>query len=140
MYCLKRARRVLRIICWRNFPHCPFGAAEAHSQAELMEFNYLSERGAIQRERRDDIRSITRACRKPWQTWRKNFWNEATGIGACRSWLRVVRSWTPERNRSLKSAANTPMILIRFLVPEGSDRGNISLAISSTNPAGQHGG
>ena len=27
-----------------------FGAAEAHSQAELMEFNYLSERGAIQRE------------------------------------------------------------------------------------------
>ena len=27
-----------------------FGTAEAHAQAELMEFNYLSERGAIQRE------------------------------------------------------------------------------------------
>jgi hypothetical protein len=27
-----------------------FGTAEAHAQAELMEFNYLSERGAIERE------------------------------------------------------------------------------------------
>jgi hypothetical protein len=27
-----------------------FGTAEAHAQAELMEFNYLSERGAIGRE------------------------------------------------------------------------------------------
>ena len=27
-----------------------FGTAEAHAKAELMEFNYLSERGALQRE------------------------------------------------------------------------------------------
>ena len=33
-----------------NFRTVRFGVAEAHSQAEMMEFNYLSERGAITRD------------------------------------------------------------------------------------------
>jgi hypothetical protein len=33
-----------------NFRTVRFGVAEAHSQAEMMEFNYLSERGAISRD------------------------------------------------------------------------------------------
>jgi Peptidase family M49 len=33
-----------------NFRTVRFGVAEAHSQAEMMEFNYLTERGAVQRD------------------------------------------------------------------------------------------
>jgi len=33
-----------------NFRTVRFGVAEAHSQAEMMEFNYLTERGAIARD------------------------------------------------------------------------------------------
>ena len=49
-----------------------FGTGEAHGQAEMMEFNYLSERGAIKRESsgkyaidyRGDARSAGRSCQR----------------------------------------------------------------------------
>ena len=35
---------------WRDFPYHSFWNGEAHGQAEMMEFNYLSEHGAVKRE------------------------------------------------------------------------------------------
>ncbi len=45
---------------WRGiFRTIRFGAGEAHGQAEMMEFNYLSERGAIKRSRPGNTRLTT---------------------------------------------------------------------------------
>ena len=45
-----------------------FGVGEAHGQAEMMEFNYLSENGAIKRRRRGDMRLTSGACPRSLQT------------------------------------------------------------------------
>jgi hypothetical protein len=88
-----------------------FGAAEAHSQAELMEFNYLSERGAIQRESSGQY-SIDYA-RMP-QTLadlaKELLQIEATGDRErAEKWFKKYGVMSPELQSSLKSAANVPV-------------------------------
>jgi hypothetical protein len=88
-----------------------FGAAEAHSQAELMEFNYLSERGAIQRE--SSGRYSIDYARMPQvlaDLAKELLEIEATGDRErAESWFKKYTVMTPELQSSLKSAANTPV-------------------------------
>src|SRR5438309_8597034 len=88
-----------------------FGAAEAHSQAELMEFNYLSERGAIQREAsgRYSI-DYTRMPQALADLAKELLEIEATGDRErAERWFKKYTVMTPELQSSLKSAANTPV-------------------------------
>jgi len=88
-----------------------FGAAEAHSQAELMEFNYLSERGAIQRE--SSGRYSIDYARMPQalaDLAKELLEIEATGDRErAESWFKKYTVMTPELQSSLKSAATTPV-------------------------------
>ena len=88
-----------------------FGAAEAHSQAELMEFNYLSERGAIQRE--SSGRYSIDYARMPQvlaDLAKELLEIEATGDRErAERWFKKYAVMTPELQSSLKSAANTPV-------------------------------
>ena len=88
-----------------------FGAAEAHSQAELMEFNYLSERGAIQRE--SSGRYSIDYARMPQvlaDLAKELLEIEATGDRErAERWFKKYTVMTPELQSSLKSAANTPV-------------------------------
>jgi hypothetical protein len=88
-----------------------FGAAEAHSQAELMEFNYLSERGAIQRE--SSGRYSIDYARMP-QTLadlaKELLEIEATGDRErAEKWFKKYGVMSPELQSSLKSAADVPV-------------------------------
>ena len=88
-----------------------FGAAEAHSQAELMEFNYLSERGAIQRE--PSGRYSIDYARMPQalaDLAKELLEIEATGDRErAESWFKKYGVMPPELQSSLKSAANVPV-------------------------------
>jgi len=88
-----------------------FGAAEAHSQAELMEFNYLSERGAIQRE--SSGRYSIDYARMPQalaDLAKELLEIEATGDRErAERWFKKYAVMTPELQSSLKSAATTPV-------------------------------
>ena len=88
-----------------------FGAAEAHSQAELMEFNYLSERGAIQRE--SSGRYSIDYARMPQalaDLAKELLEIEATGDRErAEKWFKKYAVMTPELQSSLKSAATTPV-------------------------------
>jgi len=46
----EKLERILRVVCCRNFSHRALWRGEPHGQAEMMEFNYLSERGGIKRQ------------------------------------------------------------------------------------------
>jgi hypothetical protein len=88
-----------------------FGAAEAHSQAELMEFNYLSERGAIQRD--SSGRYSIDYVRMP-QTLadlaKELLEIEATGDRErAEKWFKKYGVMSPELLSSLKSAADVPV-------------------------------
>jgi len=88
-----------------------FGAAEAHSQAELMEFNYLSERGAIQRESlgRYSI-DYARMPQALADLAKELLEIEATGDRErAEKWFKKYAVMTPELQSSLKSAATTPV-------------------------------
>src|SRR5438874_11957459 len=87
-----------------------FGAAEAHSQAELMEFNYLSERGAIQRESSGRY-SIDYARMPPAlaDLAKELLEIEATGDRErAEGWFKKYGVMPPLQS-SLKSAANVPV-------------------------------
>jgi Peptidase family M49 len=88
-----------------------FGAAEAHSQAELMEFNYLSERGAIQRE--PSGRYSIDYARMPQalaDLAKELLEIEATGDRErAETWFKKYGVMPPELQASLKSAANVPV-------------------------------
>ena len=88
-----------------------FGAAEAHSQAELMEFNYLSERGAIQRE--PSGRYSIDYARMPQALAglaKELLEIEATGDRErAESWFKKYGVMPSELQSSLKSAANVPV-------------------------------
>jgi hypothetical protein len=88
-----------------------FGAAEAHSQAELMEFNYLSERGAIQRE--PSGRYSIDYARMPQalaDLAKELLEIEATGDRErAEGWFKKYGVMPPELQSSLKSAANVPV-------------------------------
>ena len=88
-----------------------FGAAEAHSQAELMEFNYLSERGAIQRE--PSGRYSIDYARMPQalaDLAKELLEIEATGDRErAEGWFKKYGVMPHELQSSLKSAANVPV-------------------------------
>jgi len=88
-----------------------FGVAEAHGQAEMMEFNYLSERGAITRQSSGryaidyqrmpaDIKDLAKELLEI----------EATGDRARgENWFKRYGTMPPELQASLKSAAGVPV-------------------------------
>jgi hypothetical protein len=88
-----------------------FGVAEAHGQAEMMEFNYLSEHGAITRQASGryaidyqrmpgDIKDLAKELLEI----------EATGDRARgENWFKRYGSMPPELQASLKSAAGVPV-------------------------------
>jgi len=88
-----------------------FGVAEAHGQAEMMEFNYLSERGAITRQSSGryaidyqripaDIKDLAKELLEI----------EATGDRARgENWFKGYGTMPPELQASLKSAAGVPV-------------------------------
>ena len=88
-----------------------FGAAEAHSQAELMEFNYLTERGAIQRE--SSGRYSIDYARMPQalaDLAKELLEIEATGDRErAEKWFKKYGVMSPELQSSLKSAADVPV-------------------------------
>jgi hypothetical protein len=88
-----------------------FGAAEAHSQAELMEFNYLSERGAIQRE--SSGRYSIDYARMPQaltELAKELLEIEATGDRErAEKWFKKYGVMSPELQSSLKSASIVPV-------------------------------
>ena len=88
-----------------------FGAAEAHSQAELMEFNYLSERGAVQRE--SSGRYSIDYARMPQalaDLAKELLEIEATGDrGRAEQWFKKYGVMSPQLQSSLKSAADLPV-------------------------------
>jgi hypothetical protein len=88
-----------------------FGAAEAHSQAELMEFNYLSERGAIQRE--SSGRYSIDYARMPQalaDLAKELLEIEATGDRErAEKWFKKYGVMSAELQSSLKSAASVPV-------------------------------
>ncbi len=62
-----------------------FGVGEAHGQAEMMEFNYLSRHGAMKREASGDTRWTTQRCRMRSADLAKELLEiEATGDRAAR--------------------------------------------------------
>ena len=88
-----------------------FGTAEAHGQAEMMEFNYLSERGAIQRNANGrysiDYEKIPGAVA---DLAKELLEIEATGDRArAENWFRKYGTMPEELKVSLKAVANVPV-------------------------------
>ncbi len=88
-----------------------FGTAEAHGQAEMMEFNYLSERGAIRRNANGrysiDYEKIPGAIADLTQELLEI---EATGDRArAENWFKKYDTMPEELKVSLKPVANVPV-------------------------------
>ncbi len=88
-----------------------FGTAEAHGQAEMMEFNYLSERGAIQRNTNGrysiDYEKIPGAVA---DLAKELLEIEATGDRArAENWFKKYDTMPEELKVSLKAVANVPV-------------------------------
>ena len=88
-----------------------FGTAEAHGQAEMMEFNYLSERGAIRRNANGrysiDYEKIPGAIADLTQELLET---EATGDRArAENWFKKYDTMPEELKVSLKAVANVPV-------------------------------
>ena len=88
-----------------------FGTAEAHSQAEMMEFNYLSEHGAIRRNASGryaiDYEKIPGAMA---DLARELLETEATGDRArAENWFRKYDVMPPELKASLQAASDVPV-------------------------------
>jgi hypothetical protein len=88
-----------------------FGAAEAHSQAELMEFNYLSERGAIQGDSSGRYSIDYGRMPQTLADLAKELLEiEATGDrDRAEKWFKKYGVMSPELQSSLKSAADVPV-------------------------------
>jgi hypothetical protein len=88
-----------------------FGAAEAHGQAEMMEFNYLSERGAIKRQ--ESGRYAIDYSRMPAainDLAKELLEIEATGDRArAENWFKKYGAMPAELQTSLKAAAGVPV-------------------------------
>lgn len=88
-----------------------FGAGEAHSTAETMEFNYLSQQGAIRRE--DSGRYSVDMARIPAAvaSLAKELLDiEATGDRArAENWFATYGSYPQELTKALESAKNVPV-------------------------------
>jgi hypothetical protein len=88
-----------------------FGVAEAHGQAEMMEFNYLSERGAIKRESSGryaiDYERMPGAIK---DLAKELLAIEATGDRArAENWFKKYGTMPAELRASLSSAAEVPV-------------------------------
>ena len=88
-----------------------FGVAEAHGQAEMMEFNYLSERGAITRESSGRYAIDYGRMSGALNDLAKELLEiEATGDRArAENWFKKYGSMPAELRLSLKLAANVPV-------------------------------
>jgi hypothetical protein len=88
-----------------------FGTAEAHSQAEMMEFNYLSERGAIKRQSSGRYAiDYTRMPEAIHDLAKELLEIEATGDRTrAENWFKKYENMPAELQASLKSAANVPV-------------------------------
>jgi hypothetical protein len=88
-----------------------FGTAEAHGQAEMMEFNYLSERGAINRNASGkyaiDYEKMPGALA---DLAKELLETEATGDRArAENWFKKYRAMPEELKTSLKAASDVPV-------------------------------
>jgi hypothetical protein len=88
-----------------------FGTAEAHGQAEMMEFNYLSERGAVRRNTNGryavDYEKIPGAIA---DLAKELLEIEATGDRArAENWFKKYNSMPEELKASLKAASDVPV-------------------------------
>jgi hypothetical protein len=88
-----------------------FGIAEAHSQAEMMEFNYLSERGAIKRTSSGRYEIDYGRMPPAISDLAKELLEiEATGDRArAENWFKKYNVMPAELQASLKSAASVPV-------------------------------
>ncbi len=88
-----------------------FGVAEAHGQAEMMEFNYLSERGAITRQSSGRYAIDYQRMPAGIKDLAKELLEiEATGDRARgENWFNKYGTMPPELQASLKSAAGVPV-------------------------------
>jgi hypothetical protein len=88
-----------------------FGVAEAHGQAEMMEFNYLSERGAITRQSSGRYAIDYQRMPAGIKDLAKELLEiEATGDRARgENWFKRYGTMPPELQASLKSAASVPV-------------------------------
>ena len=88
-----------------------FGVAEAHSQAEMMEFNYLSERGAIKRASSGRYEIDYGRMPPAISDLAKELLEiEATGDRArAENWFKKYNVMPAELQASLKSAASVPV-------------------------------
>ena len=88
-----------------------FGTAEAHGQAEMMEFNYLSERGAVRRNANGhyavDYEKIPGAIA---DLAKELLEIEATGDRArAENWFKKYKTMPEELKTSLKAASDVPV-------------------------------
>ena len=88
-----------------------FGVAEAHGQAEMMEFNYLSERGAITRQSSGRYAIDYQRMPSGIKDLAKELLEiEATGDRTRgENWFKKYGTMPPELQASLKSAAGVPV-------------------------------
>ena len=88
-----------------------FGAGEAHGQAELMEFNYLSEKGAIKRQSSGRYAIDYARIPEVIADLTKELLNiEATGDRArAENWFKKYDVMPADLQSSLKSAARVPV-------------------------------
>jgi hypothetical protein len=90
-----------------------FGTGEAHGQAEMMEFNYLSERGAIQRESSGKYAIDDRAMPGALADLAKELLQiEATGDRSrAENWFRKYDVMPAELTAALRTASQVPVDL-----------------------------
>ncbi|ABF42448.1 Zn-dependent hydrolase [Candidatus Koribacter versatilis Ellin345] len=88
-----------------------FGAGEAHSAAETMEFNYLAEQGAIKRDANGRYSVDTGKIPAAVAALAKELLEiEATGDrDRCEKWFSHYGSFPPELTKSLDAAKNVPV-------------------------------
>jgi len=88
-----------------------FGAAEAHGQAEMMEFNYYLEHGAIRRESSGRYSVVYDRMPGQIRALAKELLEMEAGGDRARTeaWFRKYDVIPPELERSLKKAANVPV-------------------------------
>ena len=88
-----------------------FGAAEAHGQAEMMEFNYLTEQGAIKRESSGRYAVDYAKMPAAISALAKELLEiEATGDRQrAENWFKKYGSMSAELRASLKSASSVPV-------------------------------
>ncbi len=94
-----------------NFRTLRFGAAEAHGQAEMMEFNYYLEHGAVKREASGKYSlDFERMPRQIENLAKELLEMEATGDRArAEAWFKKYDVIPPELQKSLGRAASVPV-------------------------------